>query len=188
MPGRLTHAAVRALDRLLPKSKKPEHLQTGQKGEEAAYFYLRRLGYVMVARNWRSPRRRGELDLVGWDGDCLCFVEVKTRTTMDVKPAEAAVDAEKQQELRGMAKEYVRLLSQRKKQTSKSTTEALRHGEEACHLAIRSSGHLDKSPDGPISRWRDLPRIRFDVLSIYYLEGSGKLPHFALFKNCFPLS
>ena len=35
----------------------------------------------MVARNYRSPRSRSELDLVGWDRDTLCFIEVKTRTT-----------------------------------------------------------------------------------------------------------
>ena len=81
---------------------------TGARGEEEAYFYLRRLGYVMVARNWRSPRRRGEIDLIGWDGDVLCFVEVKSRTTHDVKPAEAAVDAQKQDELSAMAREYLR--------------------------------------------------------------------------------
>jgi hypothetical protein len=33
--------------------------RTGQRGEEDAYFYLRKLGYVMVARNFRSPNRRG---------------------------------------------------------------------------------------------------------------------------------
>jgi putative endonuclease len=81
---------------------------TGRRGEEEAYFYLRRNGYVLVARNYRSPRRRGELDLVGWDGETLCFVEVKTRTTRDVKPAEAAVDAEKQQELVAVAREFMR--------------------------------------------------------------------------------
>ncbi len=62
----------------------------------------------MVARNYRSPRRRGEVDLIGWDGDVLCFIEVKTRTTRDVKPAEAAVDAPKRQELAAMAREYLR--------------------------------------------------------------------------------
>ena len=111
MSGRLTHAAVRTLDRLLPKSKKAEHLQTGTKGEEEAYFYLRKLGYVMVARNWRSPRRKGELDLVGWDGDVLCFIEVKTRTTLAVAPAEAAVDADKRRELSMVAIEFLRRLS-----------------------------------------------------------------------------
>jgi putative endonuclease len=62
----------------------------------------------MVARNYRSPRRRGEIDLVGWESDTLCFIEVKTRTTRDVKPAEAAVDAEKQQELASVAREFMR--------------------------------------------------------------------------------
>ncbi len=108
MSGRLTHAALRALDRLRPKSKTAEHLQTGQRGEEQAYFYLRKLGYVMVARNWRSPRRKGELDLVGYDGDVLCFLEVKTRTTLDVAPAEAAVDADKRADLCAVAQEYLR--------------------------------------------------------------------------------
>ncbi len=108
--GRLTHSLVRALDAVLPQrpAALPPHLLTGRAGEEAAYFYLRRLGYVIVARNYRSPRRRGELDLVGWDGDVLCFVEVKTRTTREVKPAEAAVDAAKQQEVVAMAREYLR--------------------------------------------------------------------------------
>ena len=35
----------------------------------------------MVARNFRTPRCRGEVDLIGWESDVLCFVEVKTRTT-----------------------------------------------------------------------------------------------------------
>ena len=60
--GRLTHATVRFLDRmagLLPNQEDgPAHLQTGRRGEEDAYFYLRRRGYVMVARNFRSPRRQ----------------------------------------------------------------------------------------------------------------------------------
>lgn len=73
-----------------------------------AYFYLRRQGYTIVARNFRSSRRRGEIDLIGWEGEVLCFVEVKTRSTRDVKPAEAAVDLEKQQELAGVAREFLR--------------------------------------------------------------------------------
>ena len=54
---------------------------------------------LSISRNYRSPHHRGELDIVGWDRDVLCFIEVKTRTTRDVKPAEAAVDREKQKEL-----------------------------------------------------------------------------------------
>jgi Holliday junction resolvase-like predicted endonuclease len=66
------------------------------------------LGYVMGARNFRSSRRRGEIDLIGWDKDVLCFIEVKTRTTHDVKPAEAAVDRDKQRGLSAVADEYLR--------------------------------------------------------------------------------
>jgi putative endonuclease len=110
--GRFTHSAVRLLDRLAEKVLVPDpdaaHLRTGRRGEEDAYFYLRRLGYVMVARNYRSPRRRGEIDLIGWDKETLCFIEVKTRTSHEVKPAEAAVDHDKQRELAGVAREYLR--------------------------------------------------------------------------------
>ena len=63
---------------------------------------------MLVARNWRSPRHRGELDLVGWDGEALCFIEVKTRTTREVKPAEAAVDEEKRRDLAAVARDYRR--------------------------------------------------------------------------------
>src|SRR5579863_9302983 len=112
--GRFTQAAVWVLDwvaeRTLPAEDIPVHQRTGRRGEEAAYFYLRRLGYVMVARNFRSSRRRGEIDLIGWDKDVLCFIEVKTRTTHDVKPAEAAVDRDKQRSLAAVARDYLRHL------------------------------------------------------------------------------
>jgi putative endonuclease len=110
--GRITQVAVRTLDwiaeRTLPPDASPPHQRTGRRGEEDAYFYLRQLGYVMVARNFRSSRRRGEIDLIGWDKNVLCFIEVKTRTTRDVKPAEAAVDRDKQRGLAAVAEEYVR--------------------------------------------------------------------------------
>ncbi|MFY9559369.1 MAG: YraN family protein [Terriglobales bacterium] len=109
---RLTQATLRALDwlsaRTLPPEDIPAHQRTGRRGEEDAYFYLRRRGYLIIARNYRSPHHRGELDLVGWDNDVLCFIEVKTRTTHDVKPAEAAVDQEKQRELSLVARDFLR--------------------------------------------------------------------------------
>jgi putative endonuclease len=112
--GRLTHAAIRALDWLaahtLTPEKMPAHQRTGRRGEEAAYFHLRKLGYVMVARNFRSPRRRGEIDLIAWHKDILCFIEVKTRTSRSIKPAEAAVDRDKQHQLKLVAREYLRQL------------------------------------------------------------------------------
>ncbi len=84
------------------------HLATGTRGEEAALFHLRRNGYIIVARQWRSAKLRGDLDLIGWDGDILCFIEVKSRTHRKWGPAEAAVDAEKKRMLRLMARAYLR--------------------------------------------------------------------------------
>ena len=81
--------------------------------EEDAYFHLRGLGYFVVARNYRSPRRPGEIDLIAWDADVLCFIEVKTRTSHDVKPAEAAVDRAKQHEIAGVAHQYLRRMPPR---------------------------------------------------------------------------
>ena len=108
--GFLTHAIIRLLDALTPHALAPpgpEHQRTGRRGEEDAYFYLRKLGYIMVARNYRSPRRHGEIDIIGWHKNVLCFIEVKTRTTRDVKPAEAAVGPEKRRELAYVAREYL---------------------------------------------------------------------------------
>jgi putative endonuclease len=92
----------------LPAQEIAPHHLTGRRGELAAYFYLRRLGYTMVARNFRSPRCHGEIDLIGWDDDVLCFVEVKTRTTRDIKPGEAAVDRRKRRQIAAVAREYLR--------------------------------------------------------------------------------
>lgn len=103
---------LRALDWVaeatLPPEKIAEHHRTGRRGEEAAYFHLRKLGYTMVARNFRSPRCRGEIDLIGWEKDVLCFIEVKTRSTHDIKPGEAAVDQHKRREVAAVVRDYLR--------------------------------------------------------------------------------
>jgi putative endonuclease len=85
------------------ESPKPEHLLTGERGEDHAFFHLRSLGFTIVARRWVSARVKGDLDLVGWDGDTLVIFEVKTRTARDLFPAEGAVNAAKQKQLRRLA-------------------------------------------------------------------------------------
>ena len=82
--------------------------RTGLRGETFAYWYLRQLGYIVVRRNYRVPHRHGEIDLIGWDGPVLAFVEVKTRTTATGGPPEEAMDRAKQQEIVGMARDYLR--------------------------------------------------------------------------------
>lgn len=95
------------------RSSEAPHLATGRRGERAAFFYLRRLGFIIAARGWRSKKSRGDLDLIAWEKDVLCFVEVKTRTTRDVATAEAAVDAGKKRALRNLAHHYLRQLPSR---------------------------------------------------------------------------
>jgi putative endonuclease len=86
----------------------PEHLATGERGEREALFHLRKLGYTVVARRWKSAKLWGDIDLIGWDGGWLCFIEVKTRSGRDAMAAESAVDRDKQDMLRKMARAYLR--------------------------------------------------------------------------------
>jgi putative endonuclease len=109
--GGLTRATLRLLDgicdRILPANQMDVRHSLGQRGELEAYFFLREQGYVMVARNFRSPRRRGEIDLIGWDGHVLCFIEVKSRRSREGHTAEAAADKKKRQDVISVAREYL---------------------------------------------------------------------------------
>jgi putative endonuclease len=90
------------------RPEKPLHLVHGERGEVAARKLLRRAGLKFLTANFRSDR--GEIDLVFRDGDCLVFVEVKTRSSEDwIRPA-AAVDAHKRRRLTLTALDYLRLL------------------------------------------------------------------------------
>ena len=90
-----------------------ENLERGARGETLAYWYPRQAGYTVVARNWRARSGSGELDLVGWEGPTLAFVEVKTRTSQAAGPPEEAVTPKKQQRVILGAKEYLRQLNRK---------------------------------------------------------------------------
>ena len=78
-------------------AKKLEARSAGIRGETYAYWYLRR-GYIFVARNYTPRGIKGEIDLVGYDGATLAFVEVRTRTIREDLSAlpELSVTREKQ--------------------------------------------------------------------------------------------
>ena len=103
----VVHTADRLIDRYKP-SAKPPHLVTGERGEESAFFFLRRQGYTVVAQRYRSGLRPGDIDLIAWEDDTLCFIEVKTRSSRNVATAEASVDEEKRSTLRRLANVYLR--------------------------------------------------------------------------------
>jgi len=87
-------------------SAKEQARQTGVRGETYAYWYLRRHGYVIVARNYVLPGVKGEIDLVGYDGPVLAFVEVKTRTGDRALPEEA-ITHEKRRSLARIARQFL---------------------------------------------------------------------------------
>ena len=89
-----------------PKEQARRH---GVNGETYAYWYLRRHGYVFVARNYRVVGDKAEIDLVGYDGPVLAFVEVKTRSGTDERPGqpEEAVTPEKRFHVERMARRFL---------------------------------------------------------------------------------
>lgn len=89
------------------------HLEIGERGETLAYWYLRQSGYTIVARNHRARSGAGEVDLIGWDGPTLAFVEVKARTSDNAGPPELAVTRGKQKRVAKAAYDYLRRLKKK---------------------------------------------------------------------------
>src|SRR5271169_5918728 len=88
--------------------EKPEHLRRGELGERAAQKFLQKAGLKFLAANFRSER--GEIDLIFRDGDCLAFIEVKTRSSENWSRPAAAVNAERRRRLSQCALDYLRRL------------------------------------------------------------------------------
>jgi putative endonuclease len=82
--------------------------ETGNYGERVAAAFLRRHGYRVLTRNYKTAR--GEIDLVCRHGDVLVFVEVKTRAEVGFVPPAEAIDARKEEALRSAARRYLELL------------------------------------------------------------------------------
>lgn len=77
----------------------------GRQGERAAVDYLRRCGYRVLARNYRT--RLGEIDIICTERDTLVFVEVKTRSTAAFGTPADAVDRRKRDRLRRLVEQYI---------------------------------------------------------------------------------
>jgi putative endonuclease len=80
----------------------------GRRGEDLAHRFLQAQGMRIVARNYRTPSGRGEIDLVAWDGPTLVFIEVKARRSEEHGAPDRAVDGAKRRSLMGAAHGYAR--------------------------------------------------------------------------------
>jgi len=74
-------------------------------GKNLAADHLERRGYVIRQRNYRCPV--GEMDLVAEEGDCLVFVEVRTRRGREYGTPEESITAAKQAKLVEVAQTYL---------------------------------------------------------------------------------
>src|ERR1043166_1478100 len=81
----------------------------GERGEKFAARYLRRHGYKILVKRFKT--RSGEIDIVCRHKDWLVFVEVKTRKSMEFGAPSEAVDREKQRHMSRVALDYLRLLN-----------------------------------------------------------------------------
>src|SRR5438477_6423182 len=113
----------------------PEHLRRGKFGERAAKKHLRETGLKFLTANFRSSR--GEIDLIFRDGDCLVFVEVKTRSSEEWTRPAAAVNAERRRRLSRTALDYLRLLRNPQVKIRFDIVEVLLEAE-----AVREVRHL----------------------------------------------
>lgn len=77
----------------------------GTWGEALAAEYLRQRGCRLAAHSYHC--RFGEIDLIAWDGDVLCFVEVKTRSNTDMGLPREYVTPAKQRRLKKTALYYL---------------------------------------------------------------------------------
>ena len=82
-----------------------DRLTLGKQGEELACRELKRRGYAILARRFRT--RFGEIDIVARDGSSLVFVEVKTRASTAYGTAAEAVTGRKQAKISLMASEFL---------------------------------------------------------------------------------
>lgn len=72
-------------------------LQLGRSGEELAEAFLKKSGYKILARNYKT--KLGEVDIIAREEDCICFIEVKARNTADFGLPKEAVGTRKQRQI-----------------------------------------------------------------------------------------
>ena len=92
-------------------------LTLGRLGEAYAAAYLEQLGYRLVAANFALPVGRNlrgavvnaEIDIVAYEGEMLCFVEVKTRASDWFAPPQVNVDLRKRRQVARAARAYRRM-------------------------------------------------------------------------------
>lgn len=80
--------------------------EKGRCGEELAAAFLKRQGYRIIKRNFKS--RFAEIDIIAQKGRKLCFIEVKSRASTNFGLPCEAVQFPKQERIRKLAECFIR--------------------------------------------------------------------------------
>ncbi|MGI8884993.1 MAG: YraN family protein [Pyrinomonadaceae bacterium] len=112
---------ILSLDIQNKHSPRPNTSFVGEFGERLAAEFLENRGFRLVLSNFKVPVGRnnkgvsvsGEIDLIALDGDTICFVEVKTRSSDEFASPLAAVDLRKQRQITRTARVYRKIFNLR---------------------------------------------------------------------------
>jgi len=83
-----------------------KRFELGRSSEDAAVNLLERRGYRVIARNFRKPF--GEVDVVAFDKDTVCFIEVKARRSGNFGLPQEAVSPFKQKRIMRVALAFLK--------------------------------------------------------------------------------
>ena len=99
---------MKFIERLLSKNLYNKEnitaVSIGNIGEEAAVKALKKCGYKIIARNYRT--KMGEIDIIAKDGEYTVFVEVRLRKSNTFGSPADTIDRRKQQKIIKAAQMY----------------------------------------------------------------------------------
>ena len=108
------------------------HIELGKLGEKAAVKFLKKNKHKILEEG--LDLKIGQIDIVAFDKaeKCLCFIEVKTRTSLDFGMPREAVDARRQFRYRNAATSYMKMHSLINSKVRFDVIEVL--GKEILHI------------------------------------------------------
>ena len=134
----------------------------GNLGEAYAAAYLEQLGYRLVAANFSLPVGRNlrgaiinaEIDLVAYEGDTLCFIEVKSRSSNWFAPPQVNVDRRKRRQITRAARVYRQMLGIEKDPYRYDVVTVVFSNDSTPEIELLRSFWSDTDPHGLVTdRW-----------------------------------
>lgn len=78
----------------------------GKEAETQALTFLRKKGYSVIAQNYST--KFGELDIVAQHKECLCFIEVRSRSSDEFGLPEESLTYKKKKHITLAAREFIK--------------------------------------------------------------------------------